>query len=286
MTNTGTFYVVSTPIGNLKDITLRAIECLKEVRLIAAEDTRRTKKLLNHLNIKCKVISCHEHNELERFNEIYGVLEKGYHVALVSDAGSPGISDPGAKLISRLRERGINIIPIPGPSAVTSILSISGMASGSFYFVGFLPKKQKERRKKLLEIKDIRAPLVFFESPHRIKDSISDILKEFGNRKVFFAREMTKRHETYLFTTLKELLDELPKDIKGEITFVVEGAQKDKSAHQKDIPKEVEEILKNIFMQEKSSVKEISDILSRLLNINKGKIYKLCLEIQEKEKSN
>jgi len=279
--NIGTFYVVSTPIGNLKDITIRAIECLKKVSLIAAEDTRRTQKLLSHLNIKCKIISCHEHNELKRFNEIYKVLKKGHSVALVSDAGNPGISDPGARLISKLREEDVEIIPIPGPSAVSCALSICGMPADSFYFVGFLPQKKKERQKILSEIKDIAALLVFFEAPHRIKKTLSDILKELGNRKIFFAREMTKRHETYILTTLEQLLDELPAEIRGEITFVVEGVSKQKPKETpKQCPKELEELIKLIMSNKKSRIKEVAEIISALLDINKSVIYNYCLQIQ------
>ena len=219
----GTLFVVATPIGNLEDITSRAIKILSSVNTIICEDTRITRKILNKFNIKGKLVSCNEFSEIVKISQIHKLLTTGFDVALVSDAGTPCISDPGFRLISYLRESNeeINILPIPGPSALTSAISISGLPSDSLYFVGFLPKK-KGRLKKITELSNIDSTLIIYESPFRINKTIEDLYESFGNRKLFIAREMTKLYEDAYYGDFKTFLEkENPIKIKGEFVIVV-----------------------------------------------------------------
>ena len=222
----GTLYVLATPIGNLGDLTFRAVKCMKEVDLIACEDTRRTAKLLNHLGIKKPLISCFEHNELTRIEELLGRISAGDDVALVSDAGTPTISDPGFALVRAARERGIRVCPIPGPSAVVAALSVSGLPTDEFLFAGFLPRTGSARRTRLQGLKAHRATLVFYESPHRVVESLADMIAVLGDREAFLAREVTKLHEELkagLLSAIANLLSERP-EVLGEIVLVVRGA--------------------------------------------------------------
>jgi 16S rRNA (cytidine1402-2'-O)-methyltransferase len=223
----GTLYVVATPIGNLDDITLRAIRILKEVDRIACEDTRHTRKLLDHLGIAKPMVSYHEHNEQARAEELLGELAAGRNIALVSDAGTPLIADPGYRLVQQARAQGIAVTPIPGPSAVLTALSASGLPTDSFFFGGFLPAKKTQRRKTLEEIKEYPGTVVFYEAPHRVLESLEDIADVLGPRRVTLARELTKIHEEYLTGEPAELHDILSKrpSIKGEITLMIGKAE-------------------------------------------------------------
>jgi 16S rRNA (cytidine1402-2'-O)-methyltransferase len=219
----GTLYVVATPIGNLEDITYRAVRVLGEVDQIACEDTRRTRKLLDHYGIGTRLISYHEHNERERVEEILATLREGRNVAIVSDAGTPLIADPGYRIVREARAEGIAVIPVPGPSAVIAALSASGLPTDSFVFHGFLPAKGGQRRKLLEEWKNSPLTQVFYEAPHRIVETLADIQDVWGARPVVLAREITKIHEEHLAGTAAELGRQLEArdGVKGEFTVMV-----------------------------------------------------------------
>jgi 16S rRNA (cytidine1402-2'-O)-methyltransferase len=219
----GTLYLVATPIGNLQDITLRAIETLRCVDLIACEDTRHTQKLLNHLEIKKKLVSYHEHNESERADELIKRMENGESVALVSDAGTPAISDPGYRLVHHAIQTGIPVVPIPGATALVGALIISGLPTDSFFFAGFLPSKKMERRRRLEELAVIPATLIFYEAPHRLAGSLADCLEVLGDRRAAVARELTKVHEEIVRGAISELASKFEfTAVKGEIVVVVD----------------------------------------------------------------
>lgn len=218
----GKLYLVATPIGNLEDLTLRALRVLREVDLIACEDTRRTQQLLNHYNIKTSTLSYHEHNEMTRAPELIIEMEEGEHVALVSDAGMPGVSDPGYRLVHLAIRHGIPVIPIPGASAFVAALAASGLPMDQFRFVGFLPARKLVRQKALQELRSAGQTLVFYEAPHRLAEMLDDVRAVFGDRPAVVAREVTKLHEEFVRGTVGEVLERLrKKPVKGEITVLV-----------------------------------------------------------------
>jgi 16S rRNA (cytidine1402-2'-O)-methyltransferase len=219
----GTLYVVATPIGNLEDITLRALRILREVDLIACEDTRQTRKLLDRHGVSKPLVSYHEHNEQSRAEDMLRELEAGKNIALVSDAGTPLIADPGYRLVAQARARGVTVSPLPGPSALVSALSASGLPTDSFFFGGFLPAKKTQRRKTLEEMKTYPSTLVFYETPHRILEALEDIAEVLGPRRITIARELTKIHEEFLAGQAAEVRHVLEKrpSIKGEITLMI-----------------------------------------------------------------
>jgi 16S rRNA (cytidine1402-2'-O)-methyltransferase len=221
----GTLYLVTTPIGNLEDITLRALRVLGECALVATEDTRTTGRLLSHFGIDKPQVSYFEHNKLARLERVLDALESG-DVALLSEAGTPLVSDPGYELVQAAIERGLPVVPIPGPSAVTTALSVSGLPTDRFLFLGFLPRKTVERRRFLAEVAEVRATLVLFESPHRLTASLADIQLVLGGlRRCAVCRELTKLHEEVWRGSLAEAVDEWgQRSLKGEFTLVVEGA--------------------------------------------------------------
>jgi 16S rRNA (cytidine1402-2'-O)-methyltransferase len=220
----GTLYVVATPIGNLDDITFRAVRILREADIIACEDTRQTRKLLDHFEISRPLVSYHDHNERERAAQLLAELENGRSVAVVSDAGTPLIADPGYRIVKEARERGIPVSPIPGPSALPAALSASGLPTDAFVFGGFLAAKSGQRRKELEKWKDAAATLVFYETPHRICETLRDIAEILGERTVVIAREITKLHEEFLRGTPLELEAELSKRpaVKGEFVVMID----------------------------------------------------------------
>lgn len=227
--NKGVLYVVSTPIGNLEDMTLRALRILKEVDLIAAEDTRHTLRLLNHFGIHTPLTCYFEGNELKKREFLLSRLKQGEQIALVSDAGTPGISDPGYRLIRLAIEQQIQVIPIPGPSAIITALSISGLPTDAFLFKGFLPNRPKKRRDLLKLLEDVKETLIFYESPYRVIDSLRDVLEILGNREMAFTRELTKIYEEVLRGKVYEILQTLiGRKIKGEITLVISGKTRKK----------------------------------------------------------
>jgi 16S rRNA (cytidine1402-2'-O)-methyltransferase len=226
-------YVVATPIGNLEDITLRALRVLRTAELIACEDTRHTQKLLNHFEIKTPTQSYHEHNEAARAQELAAKIEGGARIALVSDAGMPGVSDPGERVIRAALDRGLKVIVVPGPSALISALVASGLPTESFRFVGFLPPRSGERRTALEELRDARETLICYEAPHRIIEMLADLEHTFGKeRRIALARELTKMHEEFLRGSIAEIARELRQReaVKGEITVIVEGHRTEGSA--------------------------------------------------------
>ncbi len=222
--NRGILYIVSTPIGNLEDITLRALRILKEVDLIAAEDTRRTGLLLQHFGIKTPLTSYFEGNEFKKREWILTKLKQGNHIALVSEAGTPGISDPGFRLIQLAIENEIPVLPVPGPSALITALSVAGLPTDSFLFKGFLPHKSKKRRDLLKGLEGVRETLIFYESPHRLLKTLNDIYEILGDRNMVLARELTKVFEEVIRGRVSELIEQVKaRRLKGEITLVISG---------------------------------------------------------------
>ncbi len=275
----GVLYVVATPIGHLEDITLRALNVLRNVDVIAAEDTRTTKKLLAHYQIKPpKLLALHEHNEREKIAQILKLLKQGATVALVSEAGTPGISDPGALLVAQIHKAGGKVCPIPGPSAVAAALSCAGFdLKKGFFFVGFLPAKRGERRRRLQELSKVAVPLVFFEAPHRLQAMLAEALEILGNREVFLAREMTKLHEEYRLTdlaTLQSLYQDTPP--RGEFCLVVAGAPKEKKSNEK----EIKTLLKEALAQG-ISTRQATQEVSKALGIPRSQVYQIALQIKK-----
>ena len=225
----GTLYLVATPIGNLEDITLRALRTLKECDAVAAEDTRHTGQLLKHFGISRPLLSYFQFNEAKRSEEIIARLQRGEKIALVTDAGSPGISDPGERVVRAARMAGLRVESVPGPCALVAALTASGLAADEFHFVGFLPHKSGQRRKLLEELKAVRGTLILYESPYRIEKLLGELNEVFPGRAVVLARELTKKFEEYLRGTTVELLEVLKqRRLKGEFVVLVEGATHEK----------------------------------------------------------
>jgi 16S rRNA (cytidine1402-2'-O)-methyltransferase len=220
----GTLYLVSTPIGNLEDITHRAVRLLGEVELIACEDTRHTQKLLNHYGIKTRTISYHEHNERERATELLRLIDAGSDVAIVSDAGTPGISDPGFRLARLAIESGARVVPVPGASALITALVASGMPTDEFFFGGFLPSRSGARRARLSELRSLSTTLIFYEGPHRIAATLKDAHEILGEREAVVARELTKMHEEVVRGNLSELAERFssPEKARGEMVLIID----------------------------------------------------------------
>ncbi len=224
---TGTLYIVATPIGNLEDITLRALRILKEVQLIAAEDTRQTQKLLARFDIHKQLTSYHDHNKEQKAELLVERLGNGESVALVSDAGTPGISDPGYYLVNRAVEEGVQVVPIPGVTAAMAAVSASGLPTDAFVFEGFVPSRRSQRVRKFESLKDEPRTVILYEAPHRIADCLKDLLEIFGDRRAVMARELTKIHEEILRGKLSDIISGIEgRAPKGEITLVIEGMKK------------------------------------------------------------
>ncbi len=271
-------YIVSTPIGNLDDITLRAINVLKNSDLILCEDTRRSIKLLNHLNIKKKLISFHKFNERKKISFIIEYIKQGKILSLISDAGTPLISDPGRSLINECIKEKIEVIPIPGTSSVISAMSVSGF-SDQFIFYGFLPKKNNELEKTLKSLTEINYSQVFFAPSNKLNYYIQNFKKYYSGRKLLIAKEITKLHEAFFRGDINNFkLFKTP--IKGELTIVIsEKNNKDKILNKKEIMKKAKKYLKSL------SVKDTVDTIFKSEKINKKKIYELCLKIKDEKNS-
>ncbi len=270
----GKLFVVATPIGNLEDITLRALNVLKSVDVVACEDTRRTLKLLNYYEIPVKkLLSYHEHNEERRSEEIVGELKRGRSVALVSDAGTPCISDPGYRLVKRAREEGIDVIPVPGPSAVIAALSASGFPTDRFFFGGFLPRKEGALRETLREFIGKPFTSVFYESPHRLERTLKVMSEEFPEVKMGIYREITKLNEEFLKGKPEELLRRLKEEgkLRGEIVLLFPPQELKREF---DIDELIGELLK-----EGLSAKEVSKEASRITGLPKREIYKKVVKL-------
>jgi 16S rRNA (cytidine1402-2'-O)-methyltransferase len=268
----GILYLVATPIGNLEDISARALRILRESVLIAAEDTRHTGTLLKHFEIKSQLTSYFEHNKLNKLDFILEKLSEG-DVALVSDAGTPAINDPGYELVKAALASGFDVRPVPGPSAPIAALTVSGLPTDSFLYLGYLPSKSTERRKSLAQISSLTYTLLFLESPHRIVDSLEDILAALGDRRICVAREMTKLYEEYWRGQVSGALEYFKsKDPRGEFTLVIEGQQT--ADRERWTEEELLKAIKNELKAEKSA-KEISTELAEQSGWNKKEVYAL-----------
>ncbi len=270
-------YIVSTSIGNLEDITLRAINTLKEVDLIACEDTRTTGKLLSHYGIKKPLVSYHEHNEIEKSKELLTDLQNGKSIAVVTDAGTPGISDPGYRIVKLASENGVQVISIPGASASIAALSVSGLPTSSFSFYGFPPKQKKRMHEYLDDLRDNRETLIFYESPNRIIKTLEAMAQVFGSRNASLSREITKMYEETIRGTLSDILQELKKkdSLKGEFTLVVEGSRDEKVEYDSET---VDKLLR-LLKKEGSTLRDAVKQVATDSGLSKSKIYKKALQI-------
>ena len=277
-----TLYLVATPIGNLEDMTFRALKVLKEVALIAAEDTRNTSKLLLHFGIKAtKLISCYEHNEIKRTDDILETLAQGGSVALVTDAGMPGISDPGYQVVKIVLEKGFNVVPIPGVSALIAALPASGLVPTPFLFVGFLPPKAGDRRKELSKLKTQEQTLVFYEAPHRLAEFLKDALEILGLRQAVAARELTKLHEEFVRGTLEELLSHFKThEPLGELVVMVEAAapgSNDKPSEWKGIS--VADHLIQLMKEEGFTKTEAVKAVAKARRLPRDEVYQIAVTV-------
>jgi len=273
--NENRLYLVSTPIGNLKDITLRAIETLKKSTHILCEDTRVSRILLNRYEIKSHLISNHKFNESKNLNKIIDLIKSGETISLVSDAGTPSISDPGAILVNECVKNNIKIIPIPGPSAVSTAVSISGF-SEKFIFYGFLPEKKQELVRVLYKISKFNETCVFFISSKKINKIIPELKRNFSGRKIIFCREISKIYEEFIRKNVDDL-EIFNKNLKGELTIVISEKKNDKN-HSQELSESDINIIKKMI--HKLSIKEISEIISHNKDISKKEIYNYCLKIK------
>lgn len=273
----GVLYVVGTPIGNLGDFSPRAIEVLESVDFIAAEDTRVTLKLLNRFEIKKPMISYFEHNKRERGDIICARIESGENCAIVTDAGMPCISDPGEELIKQCAERGIKTVVVPGPSAVISALAVSGLATGRFTFEGFLSTSKKSRMEHLEQLKNEKRTMIFYEAPHKLSATLSDLYKAFGDRKISIVREITKIHEEVIRTTLEKAVENYGDgSLKGEIVLVLEGATEDTDEEELTLEQAVK--LAKKLLEEGNSVSESAKQVAKISGFKKNEIYKLLMD--------
>jgi len=269
----GILYIVATPIGNLEDITLRALRVLREVDMIAAEDTRHTQILLRHHDIYTPLTSYHEHNEKTKAQELVTRLVRGKNIALVSDAGTPAISDPGFRLVVQAIRAGVRIIPIPGASALTAVLSATGLPTDRFVFEGFLPAKKSQRRERLQTLRDETRTLIFYEAPHRLKDTLDDIHELLGNREAVLAREVSKIHEEFLRGPVSTLVRALGSgEVRGEVTLIISGSAGESRVNEDLVKAEIRE-LKGQGLR----VKEIAEVLGEKFGYPKKDIYRLVL---------
>ena len=267
----GKLYIVATPIGNLEDITLRALRILKNVDIIAAEDTRQTLKLLNHFEISKPLMSYHRHNEEIKSNILIEKLKKGNNIALVSDAGTPGICDPGEEIIKKSIEEQIEVIPIPGPCAMINALIASGVDTKEFCFLGFLPLNKKLRKEKIEEIKNAEKTIIIYEAPHKMKNTLGDLKDILKDRKVVLARELTKVHEEFIRKDIEELLA-IVDNLKGEMILIIEGIKKKNNVENKLNNLTLEEHYK-YYENQGIDKKEIIKKIAKDRNVNKNDIY-------------
>lgn len=264
---TPTVYLIPTPIGNLEDITLRAINILKEVEVVFSEDTRVTGLLLQNLNIKKKLIANHEYNENENKDKIIKYLKDGYSVGIVTDRGTPIISDPGYPLAHHVISQGYNVVGLPGPTALIPALIMSGLNPAPFLFYGFLNSKEQRREKELEELKNIKATMIFYESPHRIKKTLNDMLNILGNRNISISREISKKFEEVYRGTITDVLVEL-EEPKGEFVIVVEGTTETVDYTNVSVIEHV-----NAYIKEGSSVNTAIGLVAKQRNVSKKEIY-------------
>ena len=277
----GKLYLCATPIGNLEDITFRVLRTLKEADLIAAEDTRNSRKLLNHFEIKTPMTSYHEYNKYEKGRWLVRQMEEGKQVALITDAGTPGISDPGEELVAMCWEAGIEITSLPGPAACITALTVSGLPTRRFSFEAFLPQDKKQRQEVLEELKKDTRTLILYEAPHRLVKTLEELLKELGNRKITVCRELTKKHETLFKTDLEKALDWYRENSpKGECVLVLEGKSREEIKEEErskwedmSVPEHVEFYLKQ-GMEKKEAMKQVA----KHTGVSKREIYGVLLQ--------
>jgi len=273
----GVLYVVATPIGNREDITLRALKILRDVDLVAVEDTRKSGKFLSHHKIKNRLVSYHEHNEKKRTPELLGKLQDGTSIALVSNAGTPGVSDPGYCLVAAAIANKISVIPVPGPSAATTAMSASGLPSDSFVFIGFSPKKKGKRMKFLAELAVEPRTLIFYESPKRILTFLEEVVSHIGDRPAVLAREMTKLHEEFIRGSVSEILQTMKArpEIRGECTLLVAGRQEEEAVS----PAIVKAEIKTALEKQQSGLSEIARTIAKKYGLPKNEVYEMALKV-------
>ena len=276
----GTLYIVSTPIGNLEDITLRGLKILKTVDLVAAENTKYTRKLCSHFDIRTRLISYNQHNRKIKGPALIEKLKAGFHIALVSSAGTPAISDPGARLIQMAMDKGIKVSPVPGPSAAIAAVCVSGLRIDRFIFLGFLSSRSNRRKKELKDLREEEKTMVIFEAPHRIESLLMDLYEIFGDRHVVVLRELTKIYEEIKKGPVSSILEGLDKDkMKGEYTIVVDGKKKEKGRDSFD--SKVKTRILKLLREERKGVKEISTRLSTELGLSYRTVYRECLILKK-----
>jgi 16S rRNA (cytidine1402-2'-O)-methyltransferase len=279
----GCLYIVGTPIGNLEDITLRAIRILKEVDVIACEDTRHTQKLLNHYNIEKKLVSYHEHNEMTRSPELLIQLEQGAKIALVSDAGMPLVSDPGYRLVTLCVRHKIPVVPVPGPSAMLAALSAAGLPNEEFVFVGFLPARGGERRRMLERLRIEERTIIFYEAPHRVAESIADLLDILGDRPACLAREVTKLYEEFLRGKLSQLAESLAeRPARGEITLLVGQPEQSGVSGQADSTQSLSDRVEELIRQAKLDRKDALKLAAKERGITRRAAYDQLIDSKAK----
>ncbi|BHH83740.1 16S rRNA (cytidine(1402)-2'-O)-methyltransferase [Desulforhopalus sp. 52FAK] len=273
--NQGCLYIIPTPIGNLEDITLRALRILKEVDLIAAEDTRHSKRLLNHFGIDTHLTSYYREKEVEKSSYLIQLIKEGKNIGLISDAGTPGISDPGAILVQNAHLEGVTVVPLPGPSAVTTAMSASGYTGNGFLFIGFPPAKKGQRQKLLNSLTNCEYPVVFYQSPRRIEGFLTEVMEVYGDRLAFWAREITKSYEDLESAKLSELLEKAKsKQIKGEFVLIIHPGQKE------DVTGEtIEELICWYRDNSDLSLKDVSKKLATDLGVSKSNVYQQALSL-------
>jgi len=281
----GTLYLVATPIGNLEDITHRAVRVLGEVDVIAFEDTRHTRTLLNHYRIRTKTVSYHEHNERERAEELAAMLEAGASIAIVSDAGTPGISDPGYRLVSDALKCGARVVPVPGASALVAALVASGLPTNEFFFGGFLPARSLQRRARLMDVRSLDSTLIFYEAPHRIGQTLADAREILGEREAVVARELTKLHEEIARGRLSELAARFSttESVRGEIVLLIDRAraqfEADKDQTEMDVAARVN-ALEAEGLDNRAALKRAA----RELGLNRSEAYRRLVAAREQQK--
>jgi 16S rRNA (cytidine1402-2'-O)-methyltransferase len=279
---TGKLFVVATPIGNMEDITFRALRVLSEVDLIAAEDTRHTGKFLKHHKIDARFISCHEHNEEKRSDELIQRLKNGQNIALVSNAGTPSVSDPGYRLIQKSISEGIRVIPIPGVSAAIAALCVSGLPTDSFIFIGFAPRKHGKRQNLFRNLSRETRTLILYESPRRLLNLVEDLLTNLGERRAVLAREITKLHEEFIRGNLSQIKNHIKSrgEIKGECTLIVEGLTSEKQISEDELQQEIQHAMDQPGEKLSGVVKEVAE----RYGTSRKRVYKLALKLKETTK--
>ncbi|HYY55793.1 MAG TPA: 16S rRNA (cytidine(1402)-2'-O)-methyltransferase [Pyrinomonadaceae bacterium] len=271
----GTLYLVATPIGNLEDITHRALRVLASVAVVACEDTRRTRVLLDHYGIKSKLVSYHEHNEQTRASELGEMIEAGSDVAIVSDAGTPGINDPGFRLVQERAARGGRIVPVPGPTAFVAALVVSGLPTDQFFFGGFLPARSTQRRARLMQLRSLASTLIFYETPHRIREALSDAREVLGEREAVVVREITKIHEEILRGRLSELAERFAADdlARGEMVLLIDRSVIGEATTAKSSAEDVAERVRSLE-REGLSARDALKRTARELGLSRSEAYR------------